>query len=176
MWVASLDSAAQGAKSSLGFLIRHCGWSTVPTQGRAHCSLFLRSAKSHPQPCLPKNIAELKSKSKGVWGLRMLEAGGLLPVPHALSPFLRDFSLPLHRTSFSENKNLISAILCSSPFLSGGTWLECPLGCLCHSLGSLTFWPLCVIPFCVDLSVLFFNRQPSGLTSCQKPCTWKTVR
>lgn len=152
--MSSLDWAAQGTKSSLSFLIRHCGWSTVPTQGRAHCSLFPRSAKSHPQPCLPKNIADLKSKSKGVCGgLGCWRQVGPSSCDHALSLFLRDFSLPPHRMSSSKNKNLISAIICSSPFVSGGTWLECPLGCLCHSLA---FWLLCEIPFHVDLSVLFF--------------------
>lgn len=96
-------------------------------------------------------------------------------MPRALLP------LPLCRIFFSEN-NLIFTQFAQAPSSGkgvGGHWRDLalvPLLPSVHSLGSQGFWLRCVSPCHFDLPVLFFNRQPSGLTSCQKPCTWKTVR
>lgn len=184
----------------MGFLIRHyCGWSTVPPPEAGHTALCSHAVASSatltpPPPCRPpRSNDEPTSKFKGEAG----GARGVLERSRELSLVGCSWgaSIPCPSLSYPSRSSFLS--LCveyssrkTTPFshsllklpprrrmsvATGGTWLWYPFYHLCHSLGSQGFWLHCVSCH-FDLPVLFFNRQPSALTSCQKPCTWKTVR
>lgn len=143
-----------------------------------------------PQSLHSKNNGEPKFKDEAVGDQETLGASTWQVVlgeplsPTSCSLTCSSCSIFLYRM-FSENRD--KPIVCSSSFLEecqqpagGEAWFGCPLFCLCHrlaSLASLAFQLLYMSPFHFDLPLLaVFNRPPSGLTFCQKPCTWKTVR
>lgn len=85
----------------------------------------------------------------------MLETGGTFFLGPMLSRPSRGIflSLCIERPSLKKKKkNLISAVICSSPSSVEGLGLSVP-SAVC---GFLAFGLFCVIPFHVDLSVLRF--------------------
>lgn len=71
--------------------------------------------------------------------------GSLSSMPHALSTFLKAFSLSLHRVFLSEhrNKNPLAPMVCSGSLLGKGSrWLVGALGLGVPSAVCATSWGL----------------------------------